>query len=165
MEFVKKGELKIKGNGYLVNKKEEPVSHAGFVAAQEKAHYLVKLSKAVEGKNFEGKKADSFEAIVTEVVNAIKNESTVKYAADVKEPNMKLRDQLAEEALNWVKFEEDKDLNDKINSAMQQFNVIKDFEEFGLFFSKDIVKIPAIYTIDQILAAVKVVEPLLNKNK
>lgn len=165
MEFVKKGELTLKNGGYLSNKKGEPITNAEFIAAQEKAHYLVRLSQAVEGKDFQGKKPDNFESIVNDVVNSIAAESTVRYSTEPTQPSMSLRDQLAEEALNWVKFEENKTLSERVNEAMQPFNVIRDYEEFGLFFSSGIVKLSNIYTIEQILNAVQIVEPLLNKTK
>ena len=50
----------------------------------------------------------------------------------------------------------------KINKFLSQFNIVNEFEEFGLFFDQDIVKLNKIYTIKEITAAVKAVIDLLD---
>ena len=153
------------GNGYLVNTKNEPVSNAEFISAQVRAHYIVSLAEATKGKDYIGKKADSFLKTVDEVVESINSVKAVKYVGDVEEPTMKLKDQLAQEALSWIKYDKDSSAAKRIDSAMQQFNIIKDFEDFGLFFSSGVEKVSKIYTIEDILEAVKVVEPHLESIK
>ncbi len=165
MEFIKKSDLSLQNGGYLSNKEGKPVSNDAFVAAQSKAHYLVSLAEATKGKDYVGKKADSFLKTVDEVVTKINSVKSVKYAEEVKEPTMDIRDKMAQEALAWLKYEKDGSATKRINEAMQQFNVINDFEQFGLFFSEGIVKLEKIYTIEEILAAVKVVEPHLESIK
>jgi hypothetical protein len=162
MEFIKKDGLKLENGGYLFNTKGEPVSNEQFVNAQRRAHYLVKLAEATKGKDYVGKKADSFTETVDAVVKAVNSEKTVEYVGKVAEPKMDLKDKLAEEALSWIKFDKDSSKAKRVNEAMQQFNIIKEFETFGQFFSTGIVKLEAIYTIDQILKAVEVVEPHLD---
>jgi hypothetical protein len=165
MEFIKKTELSLQNGGYLSNKSGMPVSNDAFIAAQQRAHYLVELASATKGKDYVGKKADSFMKTIDEVVTRINTTEAIKYVDEAKEPKMELRDKLAQEALAWLKFGKDSDSSKRINEAMQQFNTIKDFESFGLFFSEGIVKLNAIYTIEEILAAVKIVEPHLETIK
>lgn len=165
MEFIKKSDLKLENGGYLFNSKGEPVSNEQFVNAQRRAHYLVKLAEATKGKDYVGKKADSFVDTVNSVVKAINSEEVVEYVGKVSEPKMELKDKLAEEALAWIKFDKDSSKAKRVNEAMQQFNVIKQFEDFGCFFSSGVVKLDAIYTIDQILKAVETVEPHLESIK
>jgi hypothetical protein len=43
---------------------------------------------------------------------------------------------------------------EKINQFLQQFNVINEFETFGLFFDQEIVKLGNIYTMAEITTAV-----------
>lgn len=163
MDFIKSKELQLINGGYLANKEEKPVYHAEFVEAQDKAHYLVKLAEAIKGKDFAGKKADSFTAIVDEVSKKINDTQAIEYAKAGKEPKMKLRDDLKKEAMAFLEFESSKDLTKKINEDMQAFNIIQEFEEFGLYFEEEIIKLPAIYTIAEILKAVTAITEQLNK--
>jgi hypothetical protein len=165
MEFIKKTDLSLKNGGYLSNKDGVPVYNDQFVNAQHRAHYIVELAHATKGKDYVGKKADSFLTTVSEVVEGINATQTIKYAKEVKAPVRELQDKLAQEAMAWIKFDSASSTSKRINEAMQQFNIIKDFEDFGLFFSSDIVKLPVIYTIEEILEAVEIVEPHLESIK
>ena len=165
MEFIKKDGLKLMGNGYLVNSKEEPISNDDFVKAQQRAHYLVKLAEATKTKDYVGKKPDNFLTTVNEVVDSINSQKSVDYTGKVEEPKMELKAKLAEEALAWIKFDKTSNASKRANEAMQQFNVIRSFEEFGLFFSSGIVQLEKIYSIEEILTAVKTVEPHLESIK
>ena len=52
-------------------------------------------------------------------------------------------------------FKENSLKTDKVNGFLQEFNLLQEAEEFGLFFEDGIVKLEAIYTVDQITVAVK----------
>ena len=82
---------------------------------------------------------------------ATKQKTFVSKPTEVKKP---LTAQLAEEAMAFMTFQENSGKVDKINSFLQQFEVISEFEEFGLFFESDIVKLNKIYTMKEIVDAV-----------
>lgn len=162
MEFIKSGELQLINGGYLATKEETLVTHPEFVAAQESAHYLVTLASAFEKKDFVGKKADSVEDTIQEVVDQLNNASAVKYDTEVKEPKRKITDSLAKEALAWIEYQKDSANSEELNNDMQAFNIINDFEQVGLYFSKGMSKLTRIYTIAEILTAAKLVSKTVN---
>jgi DNA polymerase III delta subunit len=61
-----------------------------------------------------------------------------------------------------MKFNEESTKVDKINAFMQQFAVLQEFEAFGLFFDEEIVKLNNIYSVEEILKAVKETIDLLD---
>ena len=73
-----------------------------------------------------------------------------------------MSDKLKAEALNWMNNQKVDEKNTKINAIMQKFNVISDFEAFGLYFSDGLAQLNKIYTIDEIVEAVSVLEPHLS---
>ncbi len=162
MKFLKKSEIQLINGGYLSASDGSPISHTAFVDAQQKAHYLVSLASNIKTKNFKATKVDSFTDCVTQVMNEINSVESVRYELSPEKPAQPLRNQLAEEALSWINFNKDSSATERINQSMQQFNVLNDFEGFGLFFSEGIVKLTKIYTVAEILEAVKIVEPHLN---
>jgi hypothetical protein len=162
MKFLKQSEIELMNGGYLSASDGSPISHTTFVEAQQKAHYLVSLANNVQNKTFKAAKVDSFQDCVTQVMNEINSAEGVKYESSPVKPEMPLKNKLAEEALSWINFNQNSSATERINQSMQQFNVLNDFEQFGLFFSEGIVKLTKIYTIAEILEAVKIVEPHLN---
>lgn len=163
MKFLKKSEITLVNGGYLsASKDDSPVSHNGFVQAQNKAHYLVTLAANLAGKNFKAIKVDNFQDVVEQTVKAIDAANTVKYAADPTAPATPLKDQLAGEAMAWINFDKSTSVANQINKAMQEFNILKDFEDNGLFFDDGIVRLNRIYTIAEIQAAVEAIQPHLN---
>lgn len=162
MKFLKQSEIELMNGGYLSGIDGSPISHTAFVEAQQKAHYLVSLANNVQNKTFKAAKVDSFQDCVTQVMNEINSAEGVKYESSPVKPEMPLKNKLAEEALSWINFNQNSSATERINQSMQQFNVLNDFEQFGLFFSEGIVKLTKIYTIAEILEAVKIVEPHLN---
>ena len=163
MKFLKKSEITLVNGGYLsASKDDSPVSHDGFVQAQNKAHYLVTLAANLVGKNFKAAKIDNFNDVVTATVNAINSANVVKYASDPSKPETPLKNQLAEEAMAWINFDKTSTVANQVNQAMQEFNILKDFEDNGLFFSEGIVRLNRIYTVAEILAAVEAIQPHLN---
>ena len=57
--------------------------------------------------------------------------------------------------LYFDKYEDEKITTDKVNEFMNEFNVINDVETVGDYFSEGVVKLNKIYTVADILAAVK----------
>jgi hypothetical protein len=161
--FVKNGQLKTVNGGYLVmnNEAETPVFHQEYVALQQEAGYLVSLASKVKDVDFKGKKATTF----AEVVDGVRKEMATKARSYVSAPTetaQPLTTQLKDEALAWLNYQTQGTKAEKVNKIMQKFNLIAEFEEFGLYFSTDkIVKLDAIYSLDQIVEAVSVLEPHL----
>jgi len=152
--FLKKEQLELINGGYLSSTESgQPVTNADFVQAQEKAHYVVTFAKVFKSKDLKGKTPDSLEDIITEVQNTLA-EKDVTYVTKAAKPAQELTDKLVKEALAFVDFKKEEKNNDLINDFMQQFNVLTDFETFGLFFENGIVKLPKIYTVAEILEAV-----------
>lgn len=154
--FVKKGNVITANGGYLVNAEtKSPIFHVGFINAQREAHYLVTLSKEAEGKDFVGKVAESFESLADKVANDLNATAKVSYVAMPNEPKRKVNEELAKEALAFINFGKDSNKANQVNTYLQKFNIINEFEEFGLYFDNDIVKLNGpIYTVEEITKAV-----------
>jgi len=69
--------------------------------------------------------------------------------------------QLKSEALNFIKSEESNAKVKQINNYLQQFAIIKEFEDFGLFFDDEICKLNKIYELQEIVNAVQEVIELI----
>ena len=152
--FLKKAELTLENGGYLTSKDGKPVGNAAFNAAQKHAEYVVTLAKAAEGKNFKTTKSDSISDLMNEVKKQLNSTEVVEF---VKAPKKKARpttEALKKEALSFIDFEKESETTAKINAFLQQFNVINEFETFGLFFNSEISKLNKIYTIKEITSAV-----------
>jgi hypothetical protein len=154
--FVTKGEISLQNGGYLViTESKAPVFHTAFIQAQREAHYLVTLAKEAEGKDFVGKVAESFITLADKVANDLNAVAKVSYVAMPTEPKGDLREKLAKEALAFINFGKDSNKANQINTYLQKFNIINEFEEFGLYFDNDIVKLNGpIYTVEEITKAV-----------
>lgn len=159
-QFLKVADLQLMNGGYLSNKEGSPVSNSAFVAAQKHAEYVMTFAKLAKGKDFKGKKADSLFDLENEVITAL----SLKKRTFVDKPTMTagtLTAQLKEEALSFMNFAEDSSKVDKINSFLSKFETLAEFEEFGLFFEEDIVKLNEIYTMAEVVEAVTSVIDLL----
>jgi hypothetical protein len=163
MKFLKNNELALVNGGYLVEGATQvPVNHEEFVALQKDAHYLVNLANTVRATNFEVKEAITFDHVVKQVTEKLNDEKRTYVTAPeaAKTPTL---DKLQKEALAWLGSKQDEGKAEKLNRIMQKFNVIAEFEEFGLYFSTDkIVKLQALYTLEQIVEAVTTLEPHLD---
>lgn len=153
-QFLKKSEVKLLNGGYLSNGGGDPIYNYEFVRAQQSAEYIVEFAKAAKGKNFKCEKIDSLADVKAEVMKAIDAKRTTSFVDKPKEIKRPTTDKLAEEALAFVKFEEDSSRADKINNFMQQFTVLKDFEDHGLFFEPEIVKLNELYSLEDVINAV-----------
>ena len=158
--FLKQTEVELINGGYLSDKEGNPVNHPEFVTAQLEADYIVKFAELAKGKNFEGTKADSL-ADVKSAVLAELAKKDVSYVEAGPEPKSTVGDKLSKEALDFHKFQEKLSSTGKINTFLQKFNVINDFEVNGLFFEQDVVKLNKIYTIKEVTEAVSQVIDLV----
>ncbi len=156
MEFLTVKDLTLNPAGYLISKEsKKPVTHEVFVKQQKAAEYLVKLSEAIKDKNFKCGKLDDLNAIKAEVLAAINAKETKEFVKAPTKPVSKVNDELVEYALNFVKFEEEEASVKKLNKLMAEFDVIDAVETVGDYFSEGLVKLSKIYSIKEILAAVK----------
>lgn len=156
MEFLKLSELSLNPAGYLVSEgSKKPVNHPLFVSQQEQAEYVVKLAEAVKDKNFTDSKVDNLEEIKAAVLASL-NDSSKKYISEPTKPTSKTNDELVQFALDFDKYNEQSHTSNKINTFMQQFNKIDDVETVGEYFTEGVVKLRKIYTIAEILSAVKI---------
>lgn len=153
--------VKLINGGYLSDEKNNPVYNEKFISAQKRAEYVVTFANLAKNKDFNGKKADSIEDLKNEVIKSL-SKKDIQYLSAPKEIKRTLNNQLTEEAFAWMKFQEDSTKVEKVNNFLQEFNVIKEFEEFGLFFEEDIVKLNKVYTIEEIVEAVNSVIDILN---
>jgi len=153
-KFLKKSEVKLVNGGYLSNVDNSPVINDAFVKAQQHAEYIITFAKLAKDKDFIGKKADSLSELSKQVKEELAKKD-VKYVETPKKVVKKLSNQLADEAMAFMNFEKETSKADKINLFLQQFNVLHEFEEFGLFFEEGIVKLNKIYTMSEIVESVK----------
>ncbi|MCK9429283.1 MAG: hypothetical protein M0R17_04715 [Candidatus Omnitrophica bacterium] len=162
-QFIKQGELKLIGSGYLVNSKEEPVTNSEFVYAQKQAEFVVVLAEKAKGKDFKGKDADSMSALKDEVWNLLNGNKTRAYITAPTAPKRSTTEKLKEEALAFIGYQEDVEKTEKVNNFLNKFNSIAELEDFGLYFSQpdQPVKLNKIYTIKEIVASVTSVIDLL----
>lgn len=163
MKFLTKADLELKNGGYLVTTEGQvPVNHEEFLTLQKEAHYLVNLANTVRATDFEVKDVITFESVVKQVTEKLNDEKRTYVNAPeaAKTPTL---DKLQKEALAWLGNKADEGKVEKLNRIMQKFNIIAEFEEFGLYFSTDkIVKLQALYTLEQIVEAVTTLEPHLD---
>lgn len=155
-KFIKKSELDLVNGGYLSVKGEEvvPVTNDAFVAAQERAHYIVTFAKHAKGKVFECPEVASIEDVKAEVAKEIAG-TNPEYVSAPRKVKQKLTEKLKAEAMSFMEFTDESSKVAKINDFLQEFNILKEFEEFGLFFDEGIVKLNKIYTVEDVTKAVK----------
>lgn len=154
-QFIKKEGLQLLNGGYLSNMEGNPVYNEGFVTLQKHAEYICTFAELAKTKDFVGKKADSLEALRKEVNDKLYSKEKIVFVDSPKKIKRKITDELSKEALAFINYQKDVSKVDKINNFLQQFSLLKEFEDFGLFFTDDIVKLNKIYTIEEITNAVK----------
>ena len=160
--FVKKEELTLVNGGYVVTgKNETPVYNEQFITVQKHAEWVVTFAEKEKGKDFVGKVPDSIESVKEEVRKALSSKG-VEYVKAPKKVKQDLTEKLQEEALAFIKYQGESSKTEKINKFLQQFNIIQEFEEFGLYFEEDICKLNKIYTIEEIVAAVTAVIDIID---
>jgi len=155
MEFLTSKDLDLNPAGYLVSKStNKPVKHGMYAAAQDRAHYLVELSKAVQGKNFKTAKVDCLRTIEDSVRAKISAEAIINYIPTPTKPVSTINDELVQFALDFANYETEKSDSEKINTIMNTFNVINAVETTGDYFEEALVKLNKIYSIAEIQSAV-----------
>jgi hypothetical protein len=160
--FVKKGELALVNGGYMVVGEEQtPVFNQDFVAVQKHAEWVVTFAEKAKGKDFVGKAPDRIEDVRNEVRKALEDKG-VTYVQGPKSVKRELTDKLQAEALAFMKFHGETSKAVQINKFLQQFNILQEFEEFGLYFEEDVCKLNRIYTIEEIVEAVTAVIDLVD---
>lgn len=162
MKFLNKETVVVNNAGYLVSKTDNtPVNHEEFVKIQQEAKYLVSLADKVKVADFKGKTPDNYSAIVQQVAKDLANDQRV-YVKKSEKIETPITDSLQKEALAWLNNKGNEAKTEKLNRIMQKYNTLKDFEDFGLYFTDGIVKLTKIYTIQDILDAVTILEPHLD---
>lgn len=155
MEFLKSSDLSLNPANYLISSiSNKPVNHTAFVEQQRKAEYIIKLSEAIKGKNFKHGKVDDLNAIKAAVRAAI-NDTNQVYGTAPSKPVGELTSKLADEAMAFIKFDDQKSRFDQINVFMNQFNSINDVESVGDYFEEKVTKLNKIYSISEIMSAVE----------
>jgi hypothetical protein len=157
MEFLKTSDIALNPAGYLINKTtKKPVDHKDFVTQQKAAEYVIKLAEAIKDKNFTVGKADNLEEIKAAVMASINAKNVKEYAKAPTKPTSKIQDELTQHALDFVNYYDKSAEAEQINKLMDQFSAIEAIESVGDYFSEGLTKLNAIYSIKEILAAVKI---------
>jgi len=159
--FLKLDGVKLNAAGYLVTVDgEKPVNHTAFVQEQNQAEFAVRVAEAIKGKNLKHSKVTSLEQIMAEVHRDMNTTVVTSYVAAPTEPERKLTKQLADEALEFVSFQDKKSDVAEINKIMQQYNTINAIEQVGDYFYEGLVKMNQIklYNIAEIQAAVTAIQ-------
>lgn len=160
--FKKQGEVQLVNGGYLSDSENNPIHNEEFVQAQVRAHRLVSIANEMKGKTFVTKEATDIHALINEVdkkLNSTSVESFIK-VPEVKKGKTTLA--LEKEALAFIESKDNASLAEKINGKLQEFKIVKEFEDFGLFFDKGIVKLEKIYSVEEITEAATTVYSVLD---
>lgn len=158
-EFLKKEEIQLINGGYLSNKDGQPIYNEAFYNAQKRAEFVVTFATMAKDKDFEGKEAYSVEQLREEVYTKLNDKNIKEFVPVPKVPKQTITNKLKDEALNFIEFQDNKTNINKLNKVLSQFEIIDEFEEFGLFFEQEICKLNKIYTMTEI---VKAVTPVIN---
>jgi hypothetical protein len=155
--FLSSDEVVVHKAGFLAKNdgNNEPVYNAEFVDAQKRAEYIVLFAEGAKGKDFKGKAADSVEDLRAEVSALINSKKVIKHIATPDEPKSTTGNKLRAEALDFMKYAEAKGNADTVNEFLSEYDVLVTFEETGLFFEQEITYLKKIYTMKEVVAAVK----------
>lgn len=153
-QFLKSTEVTVKNGGYLFNNQDKPVSNKEFENAQKHAEFIIKFREEIKGKDFVGKTPDNINSIRKSVLEKLEKDQKIVFVEGPKKVEQTLNQKLAKEALDFIKFHENTSKTEKVNDFLQKFKVVKQFEEFGLFFEEDVAELNKIYTLKEIVEAV-----------
>lgn len=151
--FLKKDEVKLINGGYVVEGSDKPITNVEFIEAQKHAEYIITFAKLAKGKTFNDKKGYSLATLKQDVNNALASKQK-EFIPTPKKPANTITNKLSEEAMAFMNFGKTKERTAKINTFLAKFNIIDEFEEFGLFFDQGISKLNKIYTMKEIISAV-----------
>ncbi len=159
-KFLKKDQLQLINGGYLSDMDGNPVFNNKFVNAQKTAEYVVTFAEMAKNKDFIGKEPDDLNEFQRTVYDSLITQDT-EFIKIPNKPKMKITDSLANEAILFMTHLSDTNKIKEVNRYLQKFNIINDFENFGLFFDQNIVKLNKIYSMSEIVKAVKKVIDLI----
>ncbi len=161
MEFLKSAQLELNGGNYLVSKETgKPVTNAEFVAEQVKAHFVVTLAAKCKGKSFKAKEVVSFATLVDQTTAELKKTSGTVYYEKEAEPKSDVLDELIKAAKAFHKNDTTNERVVKMNNLLQEYNSINKVENFGMYFSSEVVELDKLYSITDIKAAIEVIVDL-----
>ncbi|MFT5875739.1 MAG: hypothetical protein ACI8WT_004735 [Clostridium sp.] len=152
-KFLNAKELDLINGGYVSNKEGKPVTNKEFIKLQKKAEWLVVLAAKMKGKNFNGEVAVNINDLMSETTNELNSVVIEEFVKMPKAPKDGLAAKLAKEAMDFVGFHKETAVSTHINSKLQEFRVINEFELHGLFFTSGVSKLNKIYTMAEITAA------------
>lgn len=154
--FVEKGQLSLKNNTYLVTgDKQLPVNNREFYKAQKRAAFIHELSKEIENHNFKSVKASTIDEVLRIVENKINASSSTIFVETPKIEVGELTTKLKQESLAFLTSLSEQGDSEVLNKIMQEFLIIKKFEDVGLYFDQEVVELNHIYTIGEILINTK----------
>lgn len=157
MEFLTVSQLELNKAGYLISKEtKKPVNHVEFVKQQKVAEFTIKFAETIKDKTFKCGKIDNIEEIKTSVLATINSKNLKEYVTTPIKPTSKVNDEMVKYALDFVAFEESKSDIEKLNLLMAEFDVIDAIETVGDYFTEGLTKLNAIYSIEEVLTAMKV---------
>jgi hypothetical protein len=140
--------------GYLTNGDDmKPIYNQEFVDAQLEGAKICFIADNLRGKDFSEKETLD---VNKHIISALYDYCTVKdykYTEAPKKVKTPVQDSLAKEAMLFHNNFQKTTLQDKINKRMQSFNILKDFEENGLYFDEGIVKLEKLITTTDIVEA------------
>ena len=160
--FKKAGEVQLVNGGYLSDSDENPIKHPAFVAAQKRANWLVLLAGKMKGKTFTAEQPADINALISELDSELSSADVKNFVTVPTVSKGEVTQKLADEALAFMQNTDKADFANKVNEKMQEFNIISEFETFGLFFKSGVVKLDKIYSIEEITSAAKVVYAVLD---
>ena len=153
--FVKATELKLTNGGYLTVD-GKPMYNYEFVNAQERVAELALYIEAAKGETLKDTKATlDYDKLLTKVEALKAAKKTTTFVEAKKLPKQTLQAKLHKEAMEFINATTENEKIDALNKSLQEFQVIKDFEDFGLYFSDGIIKLEKIYTLAETIEIVK----------
>lgn len=140
--------------GYLTNGEDmKPIYNQEFVDAQLEGAQICFVADNLKGKDFSDHETLD---VNKHIISALYDYCTVKdykYTETPKKVKTPVQDSLAKEAMLFHNNFQETTLQNKINKRMQSFNILKDFEENGLYFDEGIVKLERLVTTTDIVEA------------
>lgn len=156
VKLKKASEVSLLPNNILVDDTNCPIFNAEFIEAQTLADEIIVKARLAKEKDFNSSIGYTVEELNKEVHDSLSDNKIVEYLKHPSKVPLILNEKLKEEAAIFIKHIEECAKVDKINNAMQRFNILNFFEDdtCGLFFTEGIVTLNKIYKKAEILEAV-----------
>lgn len=146
-------EIQIK-NTYLVDFEGKPVTNVDFAEAQLLAYELqVRLETAKE-IGFTNKKqalTPSVACLNDAIMRKLENSIRTEFVSSPEKPARELSDKMKAEALDFIKYQEEKSNIDNLNESLEIFKPIYDCENIGLPFESGVTTLPKLFTMDEVI--------------